>query len=104
MEAGMSKFEINPSRRMRVCAALLAIGALLELIVTHRVSTRVNAAVMLLMAWQMAFVPSLPLNLTLGEIYQKARQGWRMSRTSRIINYVTFALIILAIYLQWHGR
>jgi hypothetical protein len=52
----------------------------------------------------MAFVPSLPLNLTLGQIYQRARVGWRMSRTARVINYVCFALIIFAIYLQWHGR
>ena len=59
---------------------------------------------MLLTAWEMAFVPSLPLNLTLGEIYQKARQGWRMSRTTRIINYVSTALIVISIYLQMHGR
>jgi hypothetical protein len=100
----MSKFEVNPSRGMRVWAALVAIVALFELIVTDRLSTRVNAAVMLLFAWQMAFVPSLPLNLTLGQIYQRARVGWRMSRTARVINYVCFALIIFAIYLQWHGR
>ena len=49
-------------------------------------------------------MPSLPFNLTLGEIYGKARQGWRMSLLSRVINYVTVALIVLAIYLQFHGR
>ena len=100
----MSKFELNPSRGMRIWAAFVAILALGALILADRVSTRITAAAMLLAAWQMAFVPSLPLNLTLGQIYQKARQGWRMSRTARIINYVTFALIIFATYLQFQGR
>ncbi len=100
----MSKFEVNPSRGMRLWAAFVAITAICALILGDRVSTRITAAAMLLAAWDMAFVPSLPLNLTLGQIYQKARQGWRMSRTARIINYVTFALFILAIYLQFHGR
>jgi len=100
----MSKFEVNPSRGMRIWAAIVAITGVCTLIVADRVSARVTAGAMLLAAWEMAFVSSLPLNLTLGQIYEKTRQGCRMSRTSRIINYVTFALIILAIYLQWHGR
>lgn len=100
----MSKFEISPGRGMRIWAALLAITALCTLFLADHLSSRVTAAGVLLAAWQMAFVPSLPLNLTLGQIYQKARQGWRMSRTARIINYVTFALFALGIYLQWHGR
>ena len=100
----MSKFEVNPSRGMRVWAVVLAITGIGSLVLSDRVSSRVVGAILLLGAWEAAFVPSLPLNLTLGQVYQKARQGWRMSRMARIINYVTIALIVLATYLQWHGR
>jgi hypothetical protein len=100
----MSKFETKPSRGMRVWAGIVAIVGLCSLIFSDRASSRVIAAAMLLGAWEMAFVSSLPFNLTLGEIYQKSRQGWRMSRTSRIINYACVSLIILGIYLQHHGR
>jgi hypothetical protein len=100
----MSKFEIAPGRGKRTLAIAVAMVAIGELFFSHRASTRLFAVAFLLMAWEMAFVPSLPLNLRIGEIYQKARQGWRMSRASRIIHYVSCALIILAIYLQWHGR
>jgi hypothetical protein len=100
----MSKFEIEPGRGKRVLAIVFAVTAIGALIFSQRASSRIIAGVILLGAWEMAFLPSLPLNLRIGEIYQKARQGWRMSRASRIINYVSYALIILAIYLQWHGR
>ena len=100
----MSKLDRNPNRGMRVWAIIMAIVAIGSLIFSDRVSSRVIAAAMLLGAWEMAFQPSLPLNLTIGQIYQKTRQGWRMSRTSRIINYVCLGLIVLGIYLQYHGR
>jgi hypothetical protein len=100
----MSKFEINPSRGMRAWAVVLALVGIGSLIFSHRASARVMAAVFLLTAWEMAFVPTLPLNLRLGEIYQKARAGWRMSPTARAINLICIALIILSIYLQWQGR
>lgn len=100
----MSKFEINPGRGRRIWAVLFAAFGVAQLALSHRASSRVVAAVMILAAWELAFLPSLPFNLTLGEIYQRAQQGWRMSLVSRVINYVTVALIILAIYLQMHGR
>ncbi|HEU4991328.1 MAG TPA: hypothetical protein VFT52_02415 [Luteimonas sp.] len=100
----MSKFEVNPSRGMRAWAVVLAVTGIGSLVFSGRISSRVVGAILLLGAWEAAFVPSLPLNLTLGQVYRKARQGWRMSRTARIINYVMFALIILATYLQLHGR
>jgi hypothetical protein len=100
----MSKFEVNPRRGMRAWAIVFAITGIGSLVMSHRASSRIIGAALLLAAWEMAFVPSLPLNLTIGEIYKKTRQGWRMSRTSRIINYATIVLIILSIYLQMHGR
>lgn len=100
----MSKFEIEPGRGKRVLAIVFAVTAIGALIFSQRASSRVIAVAILLGAWEMAFLPSLPLNLRIGEVYQKARQGWRMSRTARIVNYVMFALIVLGIYLQWHGR
>lgn len=100
----MSKFEITPNRGMRVWAIIMAIVGVGSLIFSDRASSRVIAAAMLLGAWDMAFLHSLPLNLTPGEIYQKVRQGWRMSRTSRIINYACLSLIVLGIYLEFHGR
>lgn len=100
----MSKFEIEPGRGKRVLAVVFAITATGTLIFSHRASSRIIAGAMLLNAWEMAFLPSLPLNLRIGEIYQKARQGWRMSLATRIINYVSFGLIVLAMYLQWHGH
>ena len=100
----MSKFEVNPGRGRRVCAALLAILALGELVFSQKASTRVLGAAVLLGAWDLAFLPSPPFNLTLGQIYQQARQGWRMSRMARIIHYVSFGLVVLSIYLQAHGQ
>lgn len=100
----MSKFEINPSRGMRAWAAVLAIVGIGSLVFSHRASARIMAAVILLTAWEMAFVPTLPLNLRLDEIYQKARGGWRMSPIARAINLASIALIIVSIYLQLHGR
>ena len=100
----MSKFEVEPGRARKVWAALLGLLALGALILSHKLSSRVGAAAVLLMAWDLAFVPSLPFNLRLGEIYQRARQGWRMSRTARIINYSSSALIVLSIYRRLHGR
>jgi hypothetical protein len=100
----MSKFEIVPGRGRRTWAVILALLGIAALVLSDRASSRVNAAIMLLAAWELAFVPTLPFNLTLREIYQKARQGWRMSLMSRVIGFVTIALIILAIYLQLHGR
>jgi hypothetical protein len=100
----MSKFEINPGRGRRAWAAIFAIVGIASLIFSHKASSRIIALIMLLTAWDMAFVPSLPLNLRLGEIYQRARQGWRMSRTSRAINMTCIALIAYASYLEFHGR
>jgi hypothetical protein len=100
----MSKFEINPGRGRRIWAVIFAAFGAAQLVFSDRASSRVVAAVLILAAWELAFMPSLPFNLTLGEIYSKARQGWRMSWLSRVINYVTIALIILATYLQLHGR
>lgn len=86
----MSKFEIEPGSGKRALAIAFAATAIGTLILSQRASSRIIAGVILLNAWEMAFLPSLPLNLRIGEIYQKARQGWRMSRASRIINYVSF--------------
>jgi len=100
----MSKYEVNPGRGRRVWAFLLALVGIVVLVIGDRPSSRLAAAIVLLNAWDLAFLRSLPLNLTFGEIYQRARQGWRMSLASRIITYVTFGLTILAIYFGLHGR
>lgn len=100
----MSKFEANPSRGMKIWAAVVAVTAGAGLISAHHASGRLIAAGMLLGAWQMAFLPGLPLNLTPGQIYQKVRQGWRMSPLARILNLAMFALLVFGAYLQSHGR
>lgn len=100
----MSKFHINPSRGMRAWAIVLAISGAGSIIFSDRPSSRIIGAAMLLGAWEMAFVPAIPLNLTLGEIYRKTQQGWRLPKASRWINLVSTILIILSIYLRWHGR
>ena len=100
----MSKFEIAPGRGRRIWAIILAVIGISSLILSHRASTRINAAIVLMAAWELAFVSSLPFNLTIGEIHRKAQQGWRMSLPRRLIGFATIALIILAVYLQFHGR
>ena len=85
-------------------AALFAVTGIASLTLSDLDSSRVTGAVLLLSAWELAFVPSLPFNLTLGQIYQNARQGWRTSLAARVINYVSVGLIVLAIYLKSHGR
>lgn len=100
----MSKFEVNPGPRRRVFAVVLAILGTGWLVMGERASSRVFAAILLLMAWDLAFLPSLPFDLTLGQIYRQARHGWRMSLAARVINYACFGLTILAIHLELHGR
>ena len=100
----MSKFEINPGRGRRAFAAIFAVVGIASLILSERASSRVVAAVLLLSAWDLAFLPSLPFNLTLRQVYQNARQGWRMSFASRVLTYVCVGLTILAIYLRARGR
>ncbi len=100
----MSKFEVKPGRGRRVFAIVLAVMGAGWLVLGDRASSRVFAAILLLSAWDMAFLPSLPFNLTLGQIYRHARGGWRMSVAARVINVACFGLTVLAIYLQLHGR
>lgn len=100
----MSRFEVQPGWRRRGIAIFLALIAIASLALSERASLRIMAAVLLLAAWELAFLPTLPFNLTLGDVYQRARQGWRMSLMSRIINYVTVGLTVVAIYLQFKGR
>lgn len=100
----MSKPDFRPSRRRRVCAGLLALGGIAMLVLGVRASTRVFGAMLLLSAWDLMFEASLPLNLTFGQMHEKVRQGWRMTRTGRLIAYTSFGLAILATYLQLHGR
>lgn len=99
----MSKFERNPGRGRRVMATIIAIVGTCSLF-SHRESSRVIAAAMLLTAWEMAFLSSLPLNLTVAEIYQRTRRGWRMSLASRVITVATLVLLGFGTYLQFHGR
>lgn len=100
----MSKFEIVPGRGRRTWAVILAAIGISSLVLSHRASSRINAAIILMAAWELAFVPSLPFNLTIGEIHRKAQQGWRMPLVSRLIGFTTIFLVIFAIYLQWQGR
>lgn len=100
----MSKFEVHPGWSRRLFAVLFAVCGVASLVFTDRDSTRVSGAVLLLAAWELAFLPSLPFNFTLGQVYHAARQGWRMSIASRLVNYASVGLIILSIYLRWHGR
>ena len=100
----MAKFEIVPGRGRRTWAVILAVIGISSLVLSHRVSSRINAAVILMAAWELAFVPSLPFNLTIGEIHRRAQQGWRMPLVSRLIGFATMGLIIFSIYLQFHGR
>lgn len=85
---------------MALVLLVVGVGSLFS----HRESSKLVAAIMLLNAWDMAFMPSLPLNLRLGEIYDRARQGWRMPWISRAIGWVTIVVAIYAAYLQFHGR
>ena len=99
----MSEFEVKPGRRRKAFACLIAIAGACSL-AGARASDHLVGAILLLTAWELAFVPSLPLNLTFGEIHRRARQGWRMTWTSRAIGLATIAMAVYAGYLKWHGR
>jgi hypothetical protein len=63
----MSKFEVSPGRGRRAFA-FVAVTAIAVLFILHRASSRVAAAALHLYARGLAFLPSLPLNLTMREI------------------------------------
>ena len=99
----MERFNVKPDWKVRAFAGCLVAMSVFDVIVGP-LSSRILAAGLLLSAYELAFVPSPPLNLRLSEIYAMARQGWRMSWPSKIRGAATFVLVVTSIYLQWHGR
>lgn len=99
----MNGFEVKPGRGRRLFAAFLLVGAVAQAI-SGPLSARVLAAGLLLAAYDIAFIPSPPLNLRLSEIYAMARRGWRMRWSSKILGAATFVLVVTSAYLQLQGR
>jgi uncharacterized membrane protein YfcA len=99
----MSELEVKPGFAKRVFACLFCCAGV-SAFFQDRASDRIIGAILLLAAWDLAFMPSLPLNLRLGEIYDRARQGWRQPWVSRVISLATIVLAIYAGYLKAHGR
>lgn len=99
----MDRFNVKPGRGRRTIAVLLLALAILQAI-KGPLSARFFAAGSLLMAYELAFVPSPPLNARLSDIYAMARQGWRMSWPTKIRGAALFVLMVTSTYLQFHGR
>lgn len=99
----MDRFSIKPSRGRKAFAFLLFLTAVFAAI-RGPLSARFLAAGISLSAYDLAFIPSPPLNLRLNEIYAMARQGWRMSWTSKILTAASWILLTTSFYLQWQGR
>lgn len=99
----MEGFDIKPGRGRRIFAALLVVGAVFDA-VTGPLSARVLSAAGVLIAYDLAFLPSPPLNLRLRDIYAMARQGWRMCWTSKILSAAVIVLVVTSVYLQLQGR
>ncbi len=99
----MDEFEIKPGRARRLFAAVLLVGAVFEAI-HGPLSARVLSAALVLVAYDLAFIPSPPLNVRLQDIYAMARRGWRMSWTSKILSAAVLVLMVTSVYLQLQGR
>lgn len=99
----MQNFDIKPGWKRRLFAVVLACLAVFGAI-RGPLSARVMAVAMLISAYDFAFLPSPPLNLRLRDIYAMARQGWRMSWTSKILSAAVIVLVVTSVYLQLQGR
>ena len=99
----MDRFNVKPGRGRKIFATMIFIMSIFEAI-HGPLSARFLAAGMSIAAYDLAFTPSPPLNLRLGEIYAMARQGWRMPWSSKILSAISWVLLITSFYLQWQGR
>lgn len=99
----MDRFNIKPGRGRKAFAGLICVTALFPAI-HGPLSARFLAAGMFLSAYDLAFIPSPPLNVKLSDIYAMARKGWRMSWTSKILSAVSWVLLVTSFYLLWQGR
>jgi hypothetical protein len=99
----MDRFNVKPGKGRKVFAALIFATAISSVIIGP-LSSRLFGAGMLIAAYDLAFVPSPPLNLRLSEIYAMSRKGWRMSWSTKILTAISWILLITAGYLKLRGR
>jgi hypothetical protein len=61
-------------------------------------------AAVLLLAWNLAFVPGPSLRTPLREVHRMALQGWRTPWWSKWLTAIAIALVVASTYFMFKGR
>lgn len=99
----MAEFDIRPGWKRRAFAAGLVIIALTTA-AAGPLSARFTAAGLVLFAIDLAFIPSPSFHLTLRELYERSRKGWRMPWKAKLLSAATFIFLATGFYLMCLGR
>jgi hypothetical protein len=99
----MQDFDIKPGWQRRATAIVIVVVSILNAWRGPE-SSRLMACVGLIFAYDLAFIPSPPFNVTLREVYARARAGWRMPWISKLLSAAAIILMVTSFYLLLHGR
>ncbi|MGN6111653.1 MAG: hypothetical protein ACTHOC_01360 [Luteimonas sp.] len=100
----MEQFEMKPGKGRKISALALAVLCITVALVQRTLSSRLNMCGMLLFAWDIAFIPSPSLRMSLKDIHKMARQGWRMPWISKLATTAAIGFLVAGQYFAFHGR
>jgi hypothetical protein len=85
-------------------AAGAAIMAITVAWLDGKISSRLNMAAVLLLAWHIAFIPGPSLRTPLREVHRMALEGWRTPWWSKLLTLLAITLLVAGTYFMFKGR
>jgi hypothetical protein len=93
----------NISLAKRFFALLMAIFAVILAAVFRSPSESLISSAVLLLAWNLAFIPSPPIGASIKDVHTAGLRGWRTPTTAKLVSLLALILFVAGIGLQIRG-
>lgn len=90
-------------RGKRVIALSLVVLAILLSILIRTPAEYLVSCAIFLFAWNLAFIPSPSLNVSMKDVYDAGLQGWRTPLVGKLVSLLAIVLMVAGISLQIIG-
>jgi hypothetical protein len=100
----MDNPDFKPGKAQKAVAAAAAILAIGVACLDGKLSSRLNMCALLLLSWNLAFIPGPPLRTPLREVHQMARRGWRTPLSGKLVTALAIVLLGAGTYFMFKGR
>lgn len=100
----MDNPDFKPGKAQRAIAAAAVVVAIAVAWLDGKLSSRLNMCAVLLLSWNLAFIPGPSLRTPLREVRRMALEGWRTPWWSKLLTALSIVLLVAGIYFMFKGR